>query len=80
MKITLKLTRVGMTMRTATISEWLKKPGDVFETDEPLYVIETEKVTQEMSAPHAGTLLEVLAEVGDDVEVGAPVCTVDAKL
>jgi pyruvate/2-oxoglutarate dehydrogenase complex dihydrolipoamide acyltransferase (E2) component len=76
-KITLKLPRVGMTMQTATISEWFKKPGDSIAEGEALYAIETEKVNQEVSAPGSGTLLEVIAKPGEDVEVGASVCVID---
>ena len=51
MKITLKLSRVGMNMQEATIAKWHKQVGDTFAKDEALYEIETEKVTQEVLAP-----------------------------
>lgn len=80
MKITLKLARVGMSMQEATIAQWHKKPGESFEAGEPLYAIETDKVTQDVEATAPGTLLEVFVEEGADVEVGAPLCVVDVTV
>ncbi|MEP7243739.1 MAG: lipoyl domain-containing protein [Gammaproteobacteria bacterium] len=80
MKLNLKLTRVGMNMAEATIAKWHKKPGDTFKTGDVLYDIETDKVTQEVVATSDGTLLEILVPEGEIAEVGAAVCSVDAKL
>ena len=77
MKVTLKLSRVGMNMQEATIAKWHKKPGDVFRKDEALYEIETEKVTQEIAAPGDGRLLEVLVPEGENAKVNGPVCIVE---
>ncbi len=77
MKITLKLSRVGMNMQEATIAKWHKKPGDTFAKDEALYEIETEKVTQEVVAPGAGTLLEILVPEGENAQVNGGVCVVE---
>ncbi len=77
MKVTLKLTRVGMTMEEATIVRWAKHPGDTFAEGEVLYEIETEKVTQEVEAPGAGTMVEILAPEGADIAVGDNVCVVE---
>lgn len=80
MKITLKLARVGMSMQEATIAQWYKQPGESFVAGEPLYAIETDKVTQDVEASAPGTLLEVFVAEGSDVEVGAPLCVVDVIL
>ncbi|RXR30505.1 lipoyl domain-containing protein [Sphingobium fluviale] len=80
MKITLKLARVGMSMQEATIAQWHKKPGDSFVAGDPLYAIETDKVTHDIEATADGTMLEVFVEEGEDVEVGAPLCTVDVMM
>jgi 2-oxoglutarate dehydrogenase E2 component (dihydrolipoamide succinyltransferase) len=80
MKVTLKLARISMTTQSATITEWFKKPGDAFAKDEPLYAIETEKAVQDMTAPNGGVMLEILADRGAEVEVGAPVCVVNMTL
>ena len=80
MKINLKLARVGMNMSEATIAKWHKQPGDSFKTGDVLYEIETDKVTQEVTATNDGTLLEILVPAGEIAEVGAAVCSVDTKL
>jgi pyruvate/2-oxoglutarate dehydrogenase complex dihydrolipoamide acyltransferase (E2) component len=79
MRIKLKLVRVGMNMTEATIAQWFKQPGERFAAGEPLYAIETEKVTQDVEATAPGMLVEILAPVGTDVVVGAPVCSVDLE-
>ena len=80
MRVNLKLSRVGMNMQEATIAKWHKHPGEAFKAGEPIYSIETEKVTQEITATSDGTLLEILVPEGDNAAVGAPVCAVDVKL
>jgi pyruvate/2-oxoglutarate dehydrogenase complex dihydrolipoamide acyltransferase (E2) component len=77
MKITLKLSRVGMNMQEATIAKWHKQVGDSFAKDEALYEIETEKVTQEVLAPGSGKVLEILVPEGENAQVNAGVCVVD---
>ncbi len=80
MRVNLKLSRVGMNMQEATIAKWHKQPGESFKAGEPLYDIETEKVTQEVTASGDGTLLEIMVPAGENAAVGAPVCAVDLKL
>jgi pyruvate/2-oxoglutarate dehydrogenase complex dihydrolipoamide acyltransferase (E2) component len=77
MRISLKLGKVGMSMQEATIAKWHKNPCDSFAAGDVLYEIETEKVTQEITAPGAGKLLEVAVPAGQTVEVGGVVCVVD---
>ena len=80
MRVNLKLNRVGMNMQEATIAKWHKQPGETFKAGEPLYDIETEKVTQEITAAGDGTLLEILVPAGENAAVGTAVCAVDMKL
>lgn len=77
MKVVLKLPRLSMNMQEGTISEWLKQPGEAFAAGEPLYAVETEKVTTEVEAPCSGTLLEVLLPQGENAEVGTSVCRIE---
>ena len=77
MKVTLKLARVGMNMQEATIAKWHKKVGEEFKQDEALYEIETEKVTQEVTAPGNGTLLQILVPEGESAAVNSGVCVVE---
>jgi pyruvate/2-oxoglutarate dehydrogenase complex dihydrolipoamide acyltransferase (E2) component len=79
MKVNLKLSRVGMNMETATISAWHKQPGETFRKGEPLYEIESEKVTMEVEAPCDGKMLAVTVAAGDEATVGGNVCTIDTN-
>jgi len=79
MKVTLKLPRVSMNMEEAVVTTWRVKPGQSFAQGQILYEIETEKVTSEIEAPCDGDLLEIVAEEGAELEVGDPVCRIDAK-
>lgn len=77
MKVTLKLNRVGMSMEEATISRWCREPGQAFAAGDALYEFETEKLTQEVTATAAGTLVEQCVPEGTNVAVGERVCVVE---
>jgi 2-oxoglutarate dehydrogenase E2 component (dihydrolipoamide succinyltransferase) len=67
----IKVPSLGESITEATVSKWLKRPGDPVAVDEPVAELETDKVTLEVPAPAAGTLSEILAEEGANVPVGA---------
>ncbi len=62
---------MGESVTEGTIARWFKQVGDVVAADEPLVEVETDKVTVEIPAPAAGTISEITAAEGADVEVGA---------
>ncbi|MEZ5669352.1 MAG: 2-oxoglutarate dehydrogenase complex dihydrolipoyllysine-residue succinyltransferase [Alphaproteobacteria bacterium] len=62
---------LGESVVEATVAKWLKAVGDSVETDEALVELETEKVTVEVNAPHAGVLADIAVGEGEDVAVGA---------
>jgi len=76
MAVTLKLPRISMNMVEATVVRWHVSPGAHFKKGDTLCEIETEKVTTEISAEGDGELLEILANAGAEIEVGAPLCRV----
>ncbi len=53
-------------MESGTIVRWLKAEGDTVEKGEPLYELDTDKVTQEVEAEAAGVLLKILVAEGED--------------
>ena len=67
----IKVPSLGESITEATVSKWLKRPGEPVAADEPVAELETDKVTLEVNAPAAGTLTEILAEEGANVPVGA---------
>jgi len=68
---------LGESITEATVAQWLKKSGEAVAVDEPLVELETDKVTLEVNAASAGVLSEVLAQEGDNVEVGAVLGRID---
>ncbi len=70
MTVEIRVPTLGESVTEATISRWLKKPGEAVARDEPVVEVETDKVSLEIPAPVAGRLAEILAEEGTDVEVG----------
>jgi pyruvate dehydrogenase E2 component (dihydrolipoamide acetyltransferase) len=52
-------------MEAGTITKWLKSPGDTVEKGEPLFEIDTDKVTQEVESDYAGVLLKITLESGE---------------
>ncbi len=62
---------LGESVTEATVSRWLKQPGEAVAMDEALVELETDKVTLEVNASVAGALSEVLVPEGETVEVGA---------
>ncbi|HWA50989.1 MAG TPA: 2-oxoglutarate dehydrogenase complex dihydrolipoyllysine-residue succinyltransferase [Dongiaceae bacterium] len=62
---------LGESVTEATVAKWMKNVGDPVKADEPLAELETDKVTQELFAPAAGTLAEIIAPAGSTVAIGA---------
>ncbi len=73
----IKVPTLGESVTEATVAQWFKNVGDTVAVDEPLVELETDKVTLEVNAQSAGTLSEILAEAGANVEVGALLGRID---
>ena len=73
-----KVPVLGESITEATLGEWLKEPGEAVAMDEPIASLETDKVALEVPAPEAGTMGAYQVEVGDTVEVGAVIATIEA--
>jgi len=67
----IKVPTLGESVSEATVARWLKQVGATVQVDEPLVELETDKVTLEVNATTAGTLSEIVAPEGSNVEVGA---------
>lgn len=76
--VEMKVPAVGESITEVTISEWLKKTGDKVELDEVLCEIESDKATFELTAEAAG-ILTTIAEEGDTVSIGDPVCKIETS-
>jgi pyruvate dehydrogenase E2 component (dihydrolipoamide acetyltransferase) len=73
-----KLPRLGQGMESGTIVRWLKTEGDQVAKGEPLYELDTDKVTQEVEAESDGVLLKIVVADGE-VDVGATVGIIGAQ-
>lgn len=69
----------GMAMTEATLITVLVKVGDHVSAGMPLFELETDKVAQEVAAPVAGIVSEVLAQIDADLPVGAIVMRIQAE-
>jgi pyruvate dehydrogenase E2 component (dihydrolipoamide acetyltransferase) len=65
--------RLSDSMEEATISAWLKQPGDEFRRGEPLVEVETDKATVVYEAEVDGVLAEILVAEGGTAALGAPI-------
>ena len=70
MPVELVVPSVGESITEVEIGDWLKHPGDVVNQDDPVVVIETEKVTVELPAPAAGKITKMLKQKGEKASVG----------
>ena len=73
-----KLPRLGQGMESGTIVRWLKTEGDAVSKGEPLYELDTDKVTQEVEAESDGVLLKIVIADGE-VDVGTTVGIIGAQ-
>jgi 2-oxoglutarate dehydrogenase E2 component (dihydrolipoamide succinyltransferase) len=73
----IKVPTLGESVTEATVSRWLKKPGDAVAMDEALVELETDKVTLEVNAQAAGVLGDFAVAEGATVNVGALLGTIN---
>ena len=71
----IKLPRLGQGMESGTIVKWLKSEGEAVEKGEPLYELDTDKVTQEVEADASGVLLKIAVPEGE-VSVGSTIAVI----
>jgi 2-oxoglutarate dehydrogenase E2 component (dihydrolipoamide succinyltransferase) len=76
MFIEIKVPSVGESVTEALLAQWFKTDGDLVKNDEPLFVIETDKVTLEVVAEADG-VLSIKVPEGETVAIGAVVGTLD---
>jgi 2-oxoglutarate dehydrogenase E2 component (dihydrolipoamide succinyltransferase) len=78
MAVELKVPPLGESITEAVVGKWNKKKGEAVSADEPLVVLETDKVTIDVPAPAAGAILTIAFNEGDKVRVGDVLGTIDA--
>jgi 2-oxoglutarate dehydrogenase E2 component (dihydrolipoamide succinyltransferase) len=78
MEIEIKIPNVGESVQEAVLVEWYKKDGDTIQKDDPLFVVETDKVTLEIVAEASGTL-KIRVSEGETVAIGTVVGIIDTE-
>src|ERR1043166_689891 len=76
MAIEVKIPAVGESISSGVVSVWHKKSGDFVEAGDPLFTLETDKVSTEITAEKAG-VFEALVREGQEVKIGEVVATID---
>ncbi len=80
MSAEIKVPTLGESVTSATVSRWLKQPGEAVSADEAVVELETDKVSVEVAAPEAGVLGSHAVDEGGEVEVGALLTTIEAGI
>jgi len=70
---------LGEGLEEATVTAWLVKEGDPVSLNQPIVEVETAKATVEIPSPFAGTIARLHGQVGEMVNVGAPLVTFDVE-
>ena len=75
----LKLPKMGESVAEATITNWLKNVGEHIDMDEAVLEIATDKVDSEVPSEVSGTLVEILFQVDDVVQVGQTIAIIETE-
>ncbi|GGD38692.1 biotin/lipoyl-containing protein [Croceicoccus pelagius] len=78
-EFTVVLPQYGMGMQDGEIVKWLKGPGDRVAEGENLVEVEAAKTTVEVPSPVSGTVLRIIAEEGETVDVRAPIMVIETE-
>ncbi len=76
--IEIKVPAMGESVTEVTLSQWLKKDGDIIKIDEPICEFESDKATLELPAEVAGKLTHVASE-GSDLKIGDVIARIDTS-
>jgi len=77
--IEIPMPKMGESVMEGTIIKWHKKVGDSVKKEETLFEISTDKVDTEVPSPEEGTVLEILVQEQQTVEVGTIVARIGSQ-
>ncbi|HTB40540.1 MAG TPA: biotin/lipoyl-containing protein, partial [Reyranella sp.] len=77
MAVEIKVPALGESVTEATVAKWLVKAGDTVTIDQPLCELETDKVTVEVNASVAGSVVDLAVAEGTTVQVGGVLCHIE---
>ena len=76
MPIEVKIPALGESISSGVLSSWKVAEGSYVEIDQPIYELETDKITQEGLAEAAGKI-SFLVKEGEEVEIGSTIARID---
>ena len=76
MSVEVKVPAVGESISSGVVSVWHKKSGEQVSAGDPLFTLETDKVSTEINADADGVLETLVAE-GAEVKIGDVVATIE---
>jgi glutaconyl-CoA/methylmalonyl-CoA decarboxylase subunit gamma len=79
MKMTVKMPRAADTVDEFVVSEWLVEPGATVAAGDPIMKVETDKALVEIPSPVAGTFLEQLVSIDDEISTGVPIAVIESS-
>ncbi|MHA1860801.1 MAG: 2-oxo acid dehydrogenase subunit E2, partial [Candidatus Ranarchaeia archaeon] len=71
-----RLHKIGETMTEGIITQWFQKEGSTLKKGDPLFEVETEKLTTTIESVDEGVLLKIITPAGKTVPIGAPLAVV----
>src|SRR5882672_2674326 len=77
MSVELRVPQLGESITEAVVGKWHKRVGDAVKADEPVVVLETDKMTIDVQAPSGGALLAISMPEGSKVRIGELLDTID---
>jgi pyruvate/2-oxoglutarate dehydrogenase complex dihydrolipoamide acyltransferase (E2) component len=78
MRMTIKMPRAADTVDEVVVSEWALALGDTVAVGDTLIRVETDKALVEVPSPVAGTLVEQLVGIDDEIATGTPIAVVES--
>src|SRR6476620_10470296 len=76
MSVEVKVPSVGESITSGVVSAWHKKSGEFVNEGEPLFALETDKVSTDIVAEKSG-VLETKVPEGQEVKIGEVVAVID---
>lgn len=68
----LVMPKLGLTMTEGVLADWRVEPGEHVRAGQVIFVVETDKIANEIEAPSDGEFVEILVNSGETVPVGTP--------
>lgn len=77
MSVNIEVPKIGESVATVFVAQWLRQPGDAVKAGDPVVEVDSDKASMEVPSPVDGVLMETLAEEGEEVAVGVVIARVD---